>query len=389
MPCRIIAAGFRPTFLAAGAAAFVLVPVWAAMFVYGDALPNTWPPTLWHAHEMMFGFVGAAIAGFLLTAVPSWTGRRSFAGWPLALLLGLWLLGRILIATAAWWPPLIVGIVDTGFLFLLVALLAPPLLRARNRNTPLLLVVILLALCNVAFHWAVARLDPEAALRALVAAIDIVLILVTVIGGRIVPAFTSSALRNGGEAAKVRVWPWIGPLAIGAMIAVMISDLISPDGHAAGIIAGMAAALQAVRLLQWRTDKTWREPIVWVLHLGYAWIAVGLALKCAALLGGFAAAAFWLHALTAGAFATMILGVMTRAALGHTGRPLELDALTVLAYFMLLLAGLMRVFGLGVLNLPYPTVILVSAFFWTSAFALFLYVYAPILCAPRADGKNG
>ena len=389
MECRLVAAGFRPTFLAAGVAALLLIPAWAAMFVYGDALANNWPPTLWHAHEMIFGFVGAAIAGFLLTAVPSWTGRRGFAGWPLAILLGLWLLARILIATSAWWPPLFVAIVDAGFFLFLVALLAPPLLRTRNRNTPLLLVVALLALCNVEFHRSLAHFDAETAGRALIAAIDTVLILVTVIGGRIIPAFTSSALRAAGDAAKVRVWPLVGPLAIAAMVAVMGTDLVRPDGRVAGIVAGVAAALQALRLLQWRTDRTLKNPIVWVLHLGYAWIPLGLGLKCAALLGGFAAAAFWLHALTAGTFATMILGVMTRAALGHSGRPLEIDPLTILAYFMLLFAGLTRVFGFGVLRLPYPTVILISAFFWTAAFALFLYVYAPILCAPRADGKAG
>ena len=387
MTCRLFASGFRPTFLAAGLAASLLVPVWVATFVYGVALPNPWPPTLWHAHEMVFGFIAAAIAGFLLTAVPSWTGRRGFGGPPLALLIALWLAARLAIATAAWWPPALVAALDVAFFPFLAALIAPALLRARNRNTPLLAVLVLLAACNGVFYWQLACHDADLAVRAVRIAIDVTLILVTVIGGRVVPAFTSSALR--AEAVKMRVLPGIGAAAVAAMAAVALVDAVRPDGRLSAVVAGVAAAIQALRLAQWRGLSTLGRPIVWILHLGYAWLPLGLALKCAALLGGYAAAAFWLHALTVGTLATMILGVMTRAALGHTGRPLELDPRMVVGYFLLLFAGLVRVFGFGVLGLPYPTVILIAAFLWTAAFALFLWVYAPILWRERADGKPG
>lgn len=367
----------------------LLVPLWVAVWVFGVPLGSHWPPTLWHAHEMMFGFVAAAIAGFLLTAVPSWTGRRGFAGPPLILLVSLWLLGRVLIASGTWWPPIVVMLVDVGFLLTLAALVAPALLREGNRNTPLLLVLALLALCNGAFHWALIRHDPGVASHAILMAIDIALLLVTVIGGRILPAFTSSALRENGAPAKLRSWPWTGRAAIAVMVAVALVDLGWAETRAAGVLAGLAAAIQFVRLLQWRTAATLRQPILWVLHLGYAWLPMGLALKSAALLGGFAASAFWLHALTVGVLATMILGVMTRAALGHTGRALVVHPLTVAAYGLLLLAGLMRVFGLAVLGLHYVTVLVLSAAFWTSAFALFLVAYVPILWSPRVDGKAG
>ncbi len=388
MRSRLFASGFRPTFLIAGLAAFALIPAWVAIWVFGVPLGTNWPPTLWHAHEMVFGFVGAAIAGFLLTAVPSWTGHRGFAGLPLQILVAVWILGRFLIASGASWPAEAVLGVDVGFLVLLGGLLAPALLRARNRNTPLLLVLLLLATCNAVFHRALMRHDAAAASHSLLMAVDIALLMVTVIGGRILPAFTSSGLRASGSRAAIRAWPHTTEAAIVSMAAVALADLMWPNSRAAGVVAGIAAIVQALRLAQWRSAATLGQPILWVLHLGYAWLPLGLALKSAALLGGFAGSAFWLHALTIGVLATMIMGVMTRAALGHTGRPLVAQPLTVAAYVLLALAAITRVFGLG-LGLPYSLVILLSASLWTTAFFFFLWTYAPILCSPRADGKSG
>lgn len=381
--------GFRPFFLGAGLAAMLLIPWWAVNYAFGVPLGTAWPPTLWHGHEMLFGFIVAAIAGFLLTAVPSWTGVRGFSGRPLAIVSGLWLLGRIAIATSQLWPLPAVAALDLAFLPALAILVAPPLVRARNRNTPLLAVLAALWAADAAFYWGLARHDDGVSLRALIVGIDIILLLITVIGGRILPAFTSAALKQRGITGAVRAWPLISVLAIGSMIAVVLSDLFVPDGTVAGVIAALAAIIQAVRLIQWRTLKTLRQPIVWVLHLGYVWLPVGLALKALALLTGAAPAMFWLHALTIGAAATMILAVMTRASLGHTGRPLVADPAIGLAYLLLTAAALVRVFGLAVLRISYPEVILAAALLWTAAFALFTWVYAPMLLAPRADGKPG
>ena len=385
----LFAYGFRSNFFLAGLAGLLLVPLWALSFVWGARLGSGWPPTLWHGHEMLFGFIASAIAGFLLTAVPSWTGQKGFAGPPLIVLAVLWLSARLLIASSGLWPPLLTAAMDLAFLPALAVLVAPPLLRERSRNTPLLLVLGLLWLTNLVFHFAVIRNNPPLAIRALIAGIDIVLILVTVIGGRIVPAFTTAALRQRGTTGVVQSRAVLTVLAVAAMGLVTVGDVFWPERPIAGLIAGVAACIQALRLLQWGTFRTLRQPIVWVLHVGYAWLPVGLALKATALLTGSAFAAFWLHALTIGALTTMIMAVMTRASLGHTGRPLAVDPLITAAYLLLSAAAAIRVFGLSSFKLNYPVVIVWSALFWTMAFAIFVGVYSPILWRPRVDGKPG
>jgi uncharacterized protein involved in response to NO len=381
--------GFRPHFLFAGIAALVLVPAWALNFVFGVSLSSDWPATLWHAHEMLFGFIASAVAGFLLTAVPGWTGRKGFAGWPLMLLTALWLAARVMIASSSFWPRVLTAAVDLSFFPALAVLVGLPLLRSRNRNTPLLLVLSLLWLTNLAFHIALIHRNSPSALHAILIGIDLMLVLVTVIGGRIVPAFTATALRSLTlqESVTSRSALTIG--AVAAMAAVTVGDVFVPDGQIAGALAAIAAVVQAWRLTQWRTLKTLRQPIVWVLHLAYLWLPVGLGLKAIALLSGAAFSAFWLHALTIGVLSMMILAVMTRASLGHTGRPLVVRPVTTVSYFLLAAAAIVRVFGLATLRVSYPAVIGAAALLWTAAFLLFTVVYAPILCRPRVDGKPG
>ena len=389
MKTSLFAYGFRSQFLLAGLAAITLIPFWAASFVTGLPTLSTWPPMLWHSHEMLFGFIISAVAGFMLTAVPSWTGQKGFAGRPLVALAMVWLIGRGCIASAALWPAWMPALADLAFLPLLAALIAQPLLRAHNRNTPLLAIIAVLWLANVTFHVAVLRHDAPLALQAVHFGINVVLVLTTVIGGRIVPAFTTSGLRPSGLTQGVANSVVLTRLAIGSMIAVLLGDLITPESQIAGGIAAVAAIIQLWRMLQWRTVRTLRLPILWVLHLGYAWIPVGLALKAGALIAGLGFAAFWLHSLTIGALSTLILAVMTRASLGHTGRALVVDPLVTLAYGLLTGATLMRVFGVSALGLSYPLIILWTALLWTASFGLFVWVYGPILLNPRVDGKPG
>ena len=276
MRSSLFAYGFRAQFLLAGCAALLLVPVWASNFALGTPLGSSWPPTLWHAHEMLFGFIGSAIAGFLLTAVPSWTGERGFAGRPLMLLAGIWLAARLLIASSAVWPAVLVAAVDLCFLPVLAVLVGLPLLRTRSRNRFLLLVLALLWLCDLVFHVALLRANPPLALHALQVGIDLVLLMVTVVGGRIVPAFTTAALRPLGASAAVRDRGVLTVLAVSSMVLVTLTDVFAAPAALGGWIAAVAALLQAARLLQWAAWRTLRLPIVWVLHLGYAWLPVGL-----------------------------------------------------------------------------------------------------------------
>ena len=385
----LFAYGFRTFFLAVGASAVVLVPLWAAGFSFGWPLGTDWPPTLWHAHEMLFGFAGAAIAGFLLTAVPSWTGQKGFAGVPLVLMSGVWLLGRLAAGTSAAWPFAAVAAADLAFLPLLGAFLAPPLIRERNRNTPLLLVLLVLFACNACFHAGLYRDDVDLARQALLTAVNLMLILITVVGGRITPSFTATALRQRGIDAVVRSRPRHTTAAVALMVAVAAVDVTAPTSAVAAWIALAAAVAQGARLAQWQGWRMWREPLVWILHLAYAWLPAGLLLKALALLAGLPLAAFWLHALTIGVIATMVLGVMTRVALGHTGRPLRVHRATVAAYLMVSAAVFARVFGPSLPWIDYPALVATSAVLWAAAFGLFLGVYGPILLTPRVDGKRG
>lgn len=379
--------GFRPFFLLAGLHALIAVPLWLWMHSHGVAALPDLPPSLWHGHEMIYGFIAAAIAGFLLTSVPSWTGSRGFAGLPLVVLVALWLAGRGAMAGATLLPQWAVAVAELAFLPALAALLAPPLVRAGNRNTPLLAVIAVLWLADAAFIAAMRSGDVLLAQRALQLAINFVLILVTVIGGRIVPAFTANALRRRGETIQLVMRPWLDPLVIATMVAIAIVDVGWPGSLLSAALAAIAACAHVLRLSGWRVQRIWREPILWVLHVGYAWLPIGLGLKTVWTFTGASWSAHWLHALTLGTAGTMILAVMTRASLGHTGRELTVSRTTALSYIVLTAAVAVRVWG--PMAGDYLRSVTIAGALWALAFVLYLIVYAPILWRPRLDGKPG
>jgi uncharacterized protein involved in response to NO len=381
--------GFRPFFLAASLFAVLAMGAWAWILVAGRAPFGALPAHLWHGHEMLFGFIGAAIAGFLLTAVPSWTGSRGFAGAPLVVLAAAWLTGRVAFAAAGLLPWPVIAAAELAFLPLLAFLIGRALLRERNRNFPMLVIVALLWGIDAWFLEALRRGDPALASRALATGIGVVLLLVTIIGGRIVPSFTANALRQRGIAAEIRSRVPVETAVISAMALAVLVDALLPRHWVAGLVAAIAATAQAVRLAGWRSLRTLDEPIVWVLHAAYAWLPLGLALKAVQLLSGAGWATHWQHALTIGVAATMILAVMTRAALGHTGRPLVVTRAIAVAYALLLGAALVRVFGPALAPASYLGTIEASAMLWLAAWAIYVAVYAPILTRERADGKPG
>lgn len=381
--------GFRPFFLAAGLYAVIAVGAWAWILAAGRGPFGELPAHLWHGHEMLYGFIGAAIAGFLLTAVPSWTGSRGFAGAPLVLLSALWLAGRLAFAGAAVLPWPAIAAAELAFLPLLAFLIGRSLLRERNRNFPMLVIVAVLWAMDAWSLWAIAAADYLQAGLALRTGIGVVLLLVTVIGGRIVPAFTANALRARSIAAEITTRKPVEAAAIGSMALAVVVDALAPGQQAAGIVALLAALAQAVRLAGWRSLRTLDDPIVWVLHAAYAWLPLGLALKAAHLLAGAPWAAQWLHALTIGVAAMMIMAVMTRASLGHTGRTLVVARSIAVAYALLLAAALVRVFGPAIVPSSYVATVEAAALLWIVAFAIYVVVYAPILTRERADGKPG
>jgi uncharacterized protein involved in response to NO len=381
--------GFRPFFLLAGLYALAIVPVWLYFYAHHGAPFGALPAMYWHSHEMLYGFVVAAVAGFLLTAVPSWTGARGFAGTPLIIVVGLWTAGRIAMATVGDAPFWVTAVAELALLPALAALLIPPLFRSQNHNRPLLAVLGLLWLIDAAFLVSLRNGDIVLAARTMTLAVDFVLVLVTVIGGRIVPAFTANALRRRGETPDIVSRRWFEIAVIASMVAIALADVFAPNGKLTGLIAALAAVAHAIRLSGWRSFRTGGEPILWVLHVAYAWLPLGLALKACWLLGGVEWAMKWQHALTMGVLATMILAVMTRASLGHTGRPLVVSRVIAVAYVLLTLGVFARVFGGVLWPERYALAMSIAGLAWVLSFLLYLIVYAPILIGPRADGKPG
>ena len=385
----LFAYGFRPFFLMAGIWAPLGVALWVAALA-GLPVPEGPLPLLrWHAHEMLAGFVYAALGGFVLTAVPNWTGRRGYAGAPLVGLFTIYLAGRLALLPGS---PLSAGLaapLALVFLPALVLLVLPALVKARSARLfgpPVLVLVFwagdMLMLGEAAGWWAVETWRLGQMLCA-----NTALALVGLIGGRIIPAFTLNALRKSGRPAEPQPLPGVDQAAMLSLLAVVLVDLVAPGGVVAGVVAGVAAGLAALRLSRWHGLRTLGQPILWVLHLAYAFVPLALATKAAWLLTGAPWAMHWLHLQGAGALAMMILAVMTRTILGHTGQALVAARPTVLAYALLALAGPMRAFGPSLLPGLLPLAL--AAALLVAAFLLFLGVYAPILLRPRADGKPG
>jgi uncharacterized protein involved in response to NO len=381
--------GFRPFFLLCGLFALVIVPLWLFRFAHASVPFGALPGVYWHAHEMLFGFVGAAIAGFLLTAVPSWTGSPGFAGKPLVIMVSLWIAGRVAMALTDVLPFWLAAALELSMLPALLMLLAPPIVRARNRNLPILAVITLLWLIDAAWMRAMQTGDILLAAGAARVAVDLVLLLVVVIGGRIVPAFTGNALRRLNSPVAPVSRGWLEVIAIGSVVAILLCDLWSPDSRIAGLLAAIAAVAHTARLAGWRSFRVRGEPILWVLHVAYAWVPVALALKAAWLLADAGFASKWQHALAYGAFGTMILAVMTRASLGHTGRPLVVKRSIAVAYALLTLGALLRVFGGAWTPEYYLMTLTASGLAWSAAFLIFVWVYGPILMSARLDGRQG
>ncbi len=374
--------GFRPFFLAAGLWAALAMVLWLAMLTGRIDLPTAFDPLSWHIHEMLFGFVAAAIAGFLLTAIPNWTGRLPVRGAPLAALALVWLAGRFAVGLSAWTGPVAAAFVDVAFLCLLGAVALREVVAGGNwRNLPVTAVIGILAVANLLMHLeTIALTDLDGAGPRL--AVATVAFLITMIGGRIVPSFTRNWLAKRGASKLPGGFGLLDKATLVVTAATGLIWTLIPDHPAVGAAALLAALLHAVRLARWRGLRTGAEPLVLVLHLGYVWLPVGFALIGFAIFWPGLGSSAALHALTAGAMGTMILAVMTRATLGHLGRPLNADSATSLIYLTVLLAAATRVFG-PLAEGGGQAAFSISGLLWITAFVLFVVRFGPMLLGLR------
>jgi uncharacterized protein involved in response to NO len=377
--------GFRPFFFGAATWGLIAIALWLCSLGGAVALPTRFDPVAWHRHEMLFGFVGAAVSGFLLTAIPNWTGRLPIAGKPLLSLFGMWAAARLAVLFSAgigYWPA---AILDVGLFVSLALMAAREVLASKNRNLPIVGLVLLFGLADGADYAGSAGIfPPDLGWRS---AIALIIIMISVIGGRIIPSFTRNWMAKQGIRAGLPTQPQSLDLLVIASTAIaLLFWLAVPDHRLTGWMLVLASAAQALRISRWGGARTFSDPLVAVLHAGYAWIPAGL------LLLGLSAAGFdiprsaGIHALTAGAMTTMILAVMSRASLGHTGRDLVASPVTVASYACVTIGALLRVaasLGVG----DYSLMLDIAGTFWGLALLLFAVAYAPILWSARVGER--
>lgn len=380
----LFALGFRPFYLLAALLAVAWIPLWVAAWHGHLALPTGFGPSAWHTHEMLFGFTSAVLVGFLLTAIPNWTGRPTVAGAPLAGLAVLWVAGRVLMLTGADLPWQVVAGVDVAFLPLAAAAMLPPLLAARNlRNIAFPFVLMALGLANLALHLDAAGIVSVGA-EVTRGVLGVMMVILVVMGGRVIPFFTKNRLPAAGAGIDKR----LDRLAVAVTVAAVAASVFIPSGVASGVAALAAAILLVARALPWKPRATMAVPMLWVLHAGHAWIAVALALRAASDFGLDLPSSAADHAFTIGGIGVLTLGMMARTARGHTGRPIEASRLMTAAFAIVNLAAFVRVFGPVAFPDAQP-LIGVSAILWALAFLLYLIEFAPILTRARIDGRPG
>lgn len=374
----VLTYAFRPMFLAAGNWAIVAIAVWLPMFLGYIQVPTRFDPLAWHIHEMLFGFVMAAVAGFLLTAIPNWTGRLPVRGSGLALLAGLWLLGRIACLISADLPAWLAIAADLSFPVTLLAVAAREIIVGRNwRNLPMTAPLLVFVIADLLMHFESIGLAVPSGLgwRLGMAA---PLLLISVVGGRIIPSFTRNWLAKRKGARLPAAHGIVDKAAIASLGAGLLLWAVLPDFLWSGVILMIAAIVNAWRLARWVGFSTWPEPLLFILHVGYAWLTIGTALLGLSILGAGVPVASAIHALTAGTVATMILAVMPRVTLGHTGRDLTANRATIAIFLLINTAAITRVCASW-----HPeammTFLAISGVCWIAAFGLFEIVYGPML----------
>ena len=378
----VLRLGFRPFYIGGALVAALTVPLWVAMFLGALSWQPVVAPLLWHAHEMLFGFAVAIIVGFLMTAGKAWTGLATPRGRALGALIALWLTARVASLTG---PYALYAVLDMALLPVVAAILVRLLIQSRNyRNLPLGLILALLAAANVAFHGAVSGVLSVPVMTPLHAGLALIIMVECVMAGRVIPAFTMAVTPGLKLVTEVGVErTTLGVTALGLALWVF-----APASLVGFFVLALSALLQVKRLLGWKSNVTRTRPILWILHAAYAWIPVGLLLLAMAQLGWVSPSA-GIHALAVGATGGLIIGMITRTARGHTGRPLAVSKPEVLAYGLVMSAAVLRVLLPLVAPSLYVTSLLAAAALWSVAFLMYLWVFTPWLMQTRLDGKDG
>ncbi|MDD5410873.1 MAG: NnrS family protein [Methylobacter sp.] len=381
----VFALGFRAFFVLAGLAALFLIVFWNAMFK-GSATPDVYfSNTYWHAHEMLLGYSVAVISGFLLTAVKNWTGRPTLTGCQLAGLCLLWLYGRILPFYAGWLPDALIALVDFSFLPVLAYQVSKPVIQAKQfRNLVFIGLLLLLALGNGLIHAEMLGLQKNTAEIGVQLVIATIIVMILIIAGRVFPFFTE----RGISGTLIIRNPLLDSLSIASAVAVFALQMFGVSGTLLALTAILAVAANGMRLSGWYVPRIRYVPLLWVLYTGYGWIILGFMLTAlsaySVILPSLA-----LHAFTIGGIGVLTLGMMARVSLGHTGRALKASNAMAIAFVLINLAALFRVLLPVAMPGWYGILIYVSALSWLAAFALFIFVYMPILTSARIDGQDG
>ncbi len=378
--------GYRPFFLLAGVNAWASMLPWLYVLSGGSFPTQGWPPQFLHAHEMIYGTVVAVIAGFLLTAVPNWTATAHMAGAPLIALVLTYLAGRVALVLSGLIDPTLVAVIDVAFIPVLALCVARPIVSSRNwRNLPVLGILLGLALANAAIHWGLIRSDHNVIRIGTYASVYLVVVLMMIFAGRVVPAFTRSALKRSGVEVRVASRPIVGPLSLGVACSALLVDLTFPASVVGAGLALAAFPLLILRQSRWQFRDTLPYPMLWVLHLGHGWLAVGFGCLGVAHVFGVGIGAAALHAFTAGAMGTLILGMISRVSRGHSGRPIEAPKATVWMFALVIAGAVLRIVGASVSVEAYRPSVVLGGVLWTSAWVVFSASYAKILVGARYD----
>ena len=378
----VLGGGFRPMFLLAGAWASLAMIVWIAMLAGLFDLPTRFDPIAWHAHEFLWGYLGAVVAGFLLTAVPNWTGRLPIVGWPLAGLALLWLVGRFAIAVSAMLPPLVVALCDLSFQAVLLLALLREIVAGKNwRNLKVVGLVAAMLAMNALFHWHAAQGVNVADGIATRGGVAVAVTMIALIGGRVIPSFTRNWLAKA--AGRLPVPPGRADDAIiGMTSAALLCWVVWPHAAVSGALALAAGLANLWRLSRWAGLHTLGEPLLWVLHLGFLFVPVGFLLVGGAVLWpGVFPVMGALHAWLAGAIGIMTLAMMTRVSLGHSGRELSADRSIAAIYLLAATAAISRILAGFLPGAAWMIDLAGTA--WILAFGLFVIRYASVLAKPR------